>query len=175
MNKLQQIINRGSCSYFVLFLFCAFSLLLGLHIQETLSTHSGSSVGASTDPKVRVAVADRQAIIFDHALDFPTMGADERQRRLIEPILGVLQKYSLAGYLVVDALKDESGAYFVSALPDQALDITDELKAAVREASQGASASNLSEQPKNLTQLEQLTQTTQTLKTSKTSKTKSTH
>ena len=160
LNKLQHIINHGSCSYFVVLLFCAFSLLLGLHMQETLSViglNNSSNASNSTrvageasasETKVRIAVAERQAIIFDHALDFPSMGADERQRKLIDPILSVLQKYAQAGYLVVDALKDESGAYFVSALPYQALDITQELRAAISAAAQVPGAPNPSAQPK---------------------------
>ena len=134
MSPFQKIINHGSCSYLVVFVFCAFSALVGLNIQKVLN----STGVAGIDPlKLKFVIADRQAVIFDHALNYPVMSEVDRDHKLIQPILGVLSKYSNQGYLVVDSLKDESGAYFVSAFPIDSKDITSELKAAVDSANRG--------------------------------------
>lgn len=131
MIQFQKIINHGSCSYLVVFVFCAFSALVGLNIQKTLNSAGLEAI----DPlRLKVVIADRQAVIFDHALNYPVMSEVDRDRKLIQPIMGILQKYSTQGYLVVDSLKDESGAYFVSAFPIDSKDITSELKAAVNSA-----------------------------------------
>jgi hypothetical protein len=50
---------------------------------------------------------------------------------VVEPIKAVLQQYSDAGYLVLDAARDEDGLMRVAALPKDALDITEVLRKAV--------------------------------------------
>lgn len=131
LQKLQKLINHGSCSYFVMFLFCGFSLLCGVAIEGSRSIPKSSGTAEQLGKAV---VADRQGILMEYALSNPTMSEPERQSTLVEPVLGVLRNYSAQGYLVIDALKDESGAYFVSALPIQTKDITGELRNAVEQA-----------------------------------------
>ena len=131
MSKLQKFINHGSCSYFVMFLFCGFSLLCGIVLD---SSRISSKITGTGEQLEKAVVADRQGILLEYALSNPAMSETERQTTLVEPVLGVLRNYAAQGYVVIDALKDESGAYYVSALPNQTKDITGELRSAVENA-----------------------------------------
>lgn len=86
----------------------------------------------------KVASAEKGAIVLETMLAHPE--ADERfvDQQLRQPILAVVRKYADRGYTVLDASRDDAGNLAVVAMPTGVLDITDELRKAVREASASA-------------------------------------
>ena len=70
-------------------------------------------------------------VIFQAALARQGSSHEELQVQVVEPIKVVLKQYADAGYLVLDAARDEDGLMRVAALPKDALDITEVLRKAV--------------------------------------------
>jgi hypothetical protein len=85
---------------------------------------------AKTEP-VRFAIAERGAVILDAVLDRPTASKEAIEKEVTAPIIAVLQEYKDKGYVVLDAVQNESGGYEVSALPDNTINITGLLRKAV--------------------------------------------
>lgn len=85
----------------------------------------------SHQPTTKIAIAERPAIIFQAALERQGSSNEALQAQVVEPIKAVLKQYSDAGYLVLDAARDEDGLMRVAALPKDALDITDVLRKSI--------------------------------------------
>ena len=85
----------------------------------------------SHQPTTKIAIAERPAIIFQAALERQGSSNEALQAQVVEPIKAVLKQYSDAGYLVLDAARDDDGLMRVAALPKDALDITDVLRKSI--------------------------------------------
>jgi hypothetical protein len=85
----------------------------------------------SHQPTTKIAIAERPAIIFQAALARQGSSNEALQAQVVEPIKAVLKQYSDAGYLVLDAARDDDGLMRVAALPKDALDITDVLRKSI--------------------------------------------
>jgi hypothetical protein len=86
---------------------------------------------ATIQPHDKVAVVEKGAIVLEavlaHAIDRPeAIDAEVRA-----PILALLRKYAQLGYTVIDVSRDDAGHMAVAAMPDGAIDITPEMRAAV--------------------------------------------
>ena len=96
-------------------------------------------------PSMKIAISERPAIIFQAALARQGASNEALQAQVVEPIKAVLKQYSDAGYLVLDAARDEDGLMRVAALPKDALDITEVLRKAI--APSTPNAPNAASQP----------------------------
>ena len=85
----------------------------------------------SHQPTTKIAIAERSAIIFQAALARQGSSNEALQAQVVDPIKAVLKQYSDAGYLVLDAARDDDGLMRVAALPKDALDITDVLRKSI--------------------------------------------
>lgn len=122
------LVEVGTVSYLVAFLFAVVAFVLGIYASKTLLHGSLSSLKT---PPLNVAIADRQGIIYRYGLSRTNYSREEFEQVLATPIKTVLQSYTSRGYIVIDAVNDPEGGYSVSALPDQYVDITSELQRAV--------------------------------------------
>jgi hypothetical protein len=91
---------------------------------------TGFILGRATVPQPRIhfAVAEKGAVVLE-AL-FGQQEPDEAQ--VTKVLQHVLDRYADAGYAVIDVSKDEQGGMAVAALPPDAIDITQELRRALR-------------------------------------------
>ena len=96
-----------------------------------LMAATGAAGYYSHQPTTKIAIAERPAVIFAAALARQGSSNEELQVQVVEPIKVVLKQYADAGYLVLDAARDEDGLMRVAALPKDALDITEVLRKAV--------------------------------------------
>ena len=113
-------------------------LLVGeLPLAAVLIFCAGAFVAGqrSVHPRDKVAIAEKGAIVLESVLAQPDASKEDIETRLRRPILSVFKKYADQGYTVLDASKDEAGNLAVVAISPDALDITAELRQAVRDAS----------------------------------------
>lgn len=96
-----------------------------------LMTATGAAGYYSHQPTTKIAISERPAVIFQAALARQGSSNEELQVQVVEPIKVVLKQYADAGYLVLDAARDEDGLMRVAALPKDAIDITEVLRKAV--------------------------------------------
>ncbi len=96
-----------------------------------LMATTGAAGYYSHQPTTKIAVAERPAIIFQAALARQGQSDEALQNQVVGPIKAVLKQYSDAGYLVLDAARDDDGLMRVAALPKDALDITEVLRKAI--------------------------------------------
>ena len=82
----------------------------------------------------KFVVAEKGAIVLQAVLDNPSLPIEEQNKLVVEPIKSVLKKYADKGFVVLEAVRDESGAQTIIAAPSETIDITGELKAAVQAA-----------------------------------------
>lgn len=85
-------------------------------------------------PPPRIAIAERSALVFERSLALGSRDPATLKSQVSDPILQVIKRYSDAGFLVIDSVQDEQGYYSVLALPEQAVDITGDMKAALDQA-----------------------------------------
>lgn len=85
---------------------------------------------APSQPKI--ATAEKGAVIMEAVLDQTNLTDESLKTAIQKPILKVIQKYRDLGYVVIDASPDEKGNLSINALPEGALDITAEMRAAVK-------------------------------------------
>ena len=83
-------------------------------------------------PTGKYAIADKGLVIFEAIQDRPTESEEQLATEITKPILAVLEKYRSKGYVVIDASRDEKGNMSISALPGSAINITDEMRKAVK-------------------------------------------
>lgn len=117
---------------FAVLAFCAAAAFVG---RESAPKATQPAEGADI-PKY--AVAERTAIILQSVLSHPGESKDQLQERISDPIVSVLKKYTDAGYIVIDAARDENGNYVIAALPESTKDITKEMASAIDQAEQQA-------------------------------------
>ena len=83
----------------------------------------------------QIIIANRSGIILQAILDTPEMNKDDAQKLIVTPINNVLKSYRDQGFVVLDAAKNEDGHYSIIALPENAKDITNEIKEAIKHVS----------------------------------------
>jgi hypothetical protein len=132
---------------------------------------------ASSNQHLRVAVAEKSAVVMQAVLENPQMSRAQLDEQVKAPIMKVMQRYAAAGYAVIEAGADEAGGYSVLALPVGSVDITAELRAAanlptltpqppqgaaqIKRAAQSGTTSRVGQLPSSSSQATQTTQTTQ--------------
>jgi hypothetical protein len=129
INNLKRFFMAGVPLFAVIFL-CGVCYYAGTHTNAQRA--SGQYV-----------TADKSTVILDAVLDSRNENASEAdlKAKIVTPVLGVLQKYASAGYVVVETGKDERGNMIVAAIPPGTRDITHELAAAVKAAAKPAASS----------------------------------
>lgn len=89
---------------------------------------------ATVEQSGKFAMAEKSAVVLQAVLDRPEQSADTFTREVAQPIIAVLQRYADLGYTVLDSAKDEQGNYVLIAKPNNAIDITAELREAIQAA-----------------------------------------
>ena len=116
MKVALKIICAGSLPY------SALIVLLGLAFY----------IGKESAPATpKVAVAERGRVILEAVMDRQDMPKEKIIQEVLDPVKAVLLSYMKQGFVVLDSAKDENGNYSVAALPDNVIDITQELQSAV--------------------------------------------
>lgn len=116
MKVALKIISAGSLPY------SALIVLLGLAFY----------IGKESAPATpKVAVAERGRVILEAVMDRQDMPKEKIIQEVLDPVKAVLLSYMKQGFVVLDSAKDENGNYSVAALPDNVIDITQELQSAV--------------------------------------------
>ncbi|MDN4571871.1 hypothetical protein DBB29_24750 [Pandoraea cepalis] len=87
-------------------------------------------------PPKNIVFAEKGAVLLEAALDRPNRTEQQLKAEIAEPIRSVLSRYQALGYVVIDASRNDEGDMTIAALPANALDITNELRAAVNLAPQ---------------------------------------
>ncbi len=117
MKPITKFILAGELPYVAAFVFMAAGFYAGVEYK-------------SEAPKV--VIAERGAVILEAVLDRHDASPEILEKEISQPVLDVLKKYVDQGYVVIDSSKDEAGHYMVAALPANTMDITSELKEAIK-------------------------------------------
>ncbi len=121
MKAALKIMSAGALPY------SALIVLLGLAFY----------VGRESAPATpKIVVAERGRVILEAVMDRQDMPKEKITQEVLEPIKAVLANYMKQGFVVLDSAKDENGNYSVAALPDNVIDITQELQIAVSRKAQ---------------------------------------
>lgn len=97
-------------------------------------------------PQSKIVYAEKAAVVYGQMIKMEEVSDDALDAKLRKPILDVLTKYQRAGYVIIDASKDDAGNMSIMALPAEARDITPELEAAVARAA-GQAGGNAPSKP----------------------------
>lgn len=79
-------------------------------------------------PAPHFAVAEKSGVILEAIM---TQSAPN-EAAIVKQVQGVLDRYAGAGYAVIDVARDDRGGMAVAALPAGSIDVTAELRAALR-------------------------------------------
>lgn len=85
-------------------------------------------------PTGKYVVAERSAAILEAVMGADNAVQAELERAISIPVLKVVKKYSDAGYVVIDADRDENGFMVIAGVPPGTKDVTNEMRAAIAEA-----------------------------------------
>ena len=111
--------KRGSGSFVVII--CAVAAVVGFVAGRQ-----------SIQPTGKFAFAEKGAIITEAIFARQDLDEAALKKEVVQPILGVLQRWSDQGYIVIDSSKDEQGNFAVLAIPDGAKDISAEMREAIK-------------------------------------------
>ena len=87
---------------------------------------------ATVKPHDRIAITEQGAIVLEAVLARGNVDAAQIDREIRAPLTAVLEKYASDGYAVIDVSRNEQGLMGVSAVPRDAIDISDEMRRAVK-------------------------------------------
>jgi len=118
MNKY---IFAGNVPYLAVALLIATAFYLGL---ET------SNLTAKPAPKV--AFAEKGAAILEVVLAHQDISPAALDEQVKKPILAVIKRYVDKGYLVIDSSRDENGNMYIDGVPEGAINITSDIRAALK-------------------------------------------
>jgi hypothetical protein len=84
-------------------------------------------------PEGKYVTANKSAVIFTAVMEMQSAASDEAQlkKRVTDPVIALLRRYTDQGYVVIDTAKDDHGNMSIVALPEGTKDITQELSTAV--------------------------------------------
>ena len=83
-------------------------------------------------PPARIAVAEKGAVVLEAVLARAGESQESLEKEVIQPIVALLNHYAAMGFAVIDISKDEAGNMSVAALPNEVVDITSSLRAAIK-------------------------------------------
>ena len=101
--------------------------------------HSGGNpwgLSFANSPRLKIATIAKEAVIFDAIYDRPGVSKERLDTEVIQPTLAYLKDLQGKGYVVIDTTTDAQGRMSVSALPEDAIDLTLELKKIVQISTQ---------------------------------------
>lgn len=101
--------------------------LLAVLLVCGASFYAGVTYQEMTTPIQKYVVADKGAIVLNAMLSQPNMNHAEIKSKLQLPILRVMNKYIKQGYVVIDTKKNDDG-YSIAAIPENSIDITNEMR-----------------------------------------------
>ena len=110
----------GNVPFLVVLILCGAAFIFGKTFQPA---------------QPHVAIVEKGAVILDAVLASPDKSRSELMQTVQTPILKLLQGYSDRGFVVIDVSKSADGSMSVVALPKDVLDLTPEIREAVRVAS----------------------------------------
>lgn len=113
---MKNYITSGNLPYSVAIMLCLAMYLMGKQ---------------AATPARNVATVEKGAVILEATLDRPKLSEAQIRSQVSEPIKAVLQRYQKRGYVVIDTSRNDQGEMTVAAIPPNAIDITNELRAAV--------------------------------------------
>jgi hypothetical protein len=90
----------------------------------------------------KFAISEKSAVIFDAVLDRPGITKEQIEKDIKQPVMSVLKKYADDGYVVIDVARDDQGYMAVLAVPNDAIDITAELRRELKKTPQVEKAQN---------------------------------
>lgn len=131
---MKKLLLAGNFPFVAVLLLCATAFILGRHFAPDVS---------------RIAVVERGAVVLEAALDLPGATKEDLRNFIEPPVQAVLKRYQDAGYLVIDASRDEAGNFVVAALPSSARDITAELREAIHKSLPGNAPTHNTASPQN--------------------------
>ncbi|VVD30940.1 hypothetical protein [Paraburkholderia dioscoreae] len=111
---MKKFVTAGSLPYSVALMLCLAAYVMG----NQTATKS-------------VAIVEKGAVVLEATLDRPGATLEQMNAQVKEPIRAVLRRYAQHGYVVIDTSRNDEGDMTVTALPAEAIDITNELRAAV--------------------------------------------
>ncbi len=76
----------------------------------------------------KFATVAKMGIIFEAASRQPNLSEDQVQSAIVKPTLALLKQYEEKGYIVIDTTRDECGNFTIAAIPEQALNLNEELR-----------------------------------------------
>jgi septum formation topological specificity factor MinE len=118
---MKNYIFAGNVPYLAVALLIATAFYLGLEISNL-----------TAKPAPKIAFAEKGAAILEVVLahqNIPPAALDEQVKK---PILTVIKRYVDKGYLVIDSSRDENGNMYIDGVPDGAINITAEIRAALK-------------------------------------------
>lgn len=105
--------------------------LLAIVGVAAVAFHLGRS---SVSPISKFAFVEKGQVVFESLMDRPQLSDEEIQRQVRAPILNLLRRYSDMGYVVIDVTRDREGYMSIASAPASGIDITDEMRAAIKNA-----------------------------------------
>lgn len=114
---MKKYILAGNLPYLVMVILCTAAFVLGQ---------------ATVEPTGKFAIAEKGSIVLQAVLDRPSEPPETISREVAQPIIEILKRYADQGYTVIDTTKDDQGNYALIALPKNAIDISEELRAAIK-------------------------------------------
>jgi hypothetical protein len=118
---MKNIFFKGNVPYLAVLILIAVSFYTGFEISNVLA-----------QKKPKVAFAGKGATITEALLSTTTSTREEVDKEITKPIVSVIKKYIDNGYLVIDSSLNQNGAMEITGIPKGAIDITNELRAAVK-------------------------------------------
>jgi len=117
-------IFAGNIPYLAVLILCTLSVYCGIEYQKYVHSHQ------KVNPKI--AIAEKTAIILQAAISRQDLSDESLTRDIKLPILAVIKRYTDKGYLVIDSSPNDDGTFTVTGIPDGAINITDEMKKAIK-------------------------------------------
>ena len=76
----------------------------------------------------KFATVAKMGIIFEAASRQPNLSEEQIQSAIVKPTLGLLKQYEEKGYIVIDTTRDECGNFTIAAIPEQAVNLNEQLR-----------------------------------------------
>ena len=119
---MTKFIFSGNVPYLACLILSTFGFYAGYEYAKTV-----------VKPNIpKIAMAERGALITEAVLTRQDISSNVLDEQVTKPINAVVNNYMNKGYLVIDSSKNEDGSYFVMGLPANAIDITSEIRTAIK-------------------------------------------
>lgn len=118
---LKKLIFSGNIPYSAVAVIAALALYVGSAIPQI-----------SPKPTPKVAFAEKGVVVMEALFGQEYVSEAALDEQIKKPMLAVIKRYVDKGYVVIDASRDENGKMAIAGIPVGAIDITAELKAALK-------------------------------------------